>query len=66
MALPDPTHELGSRTVIVLGGMIAHADAHFSEIHSCLDMLFYYVNEAYSLEPIHILHFWQGEWGDCV
>ena len=35
VARPDPRQPLGSRTVMVLGGMIAHADAHFSEVHSC-------------------------------
>src|SRR6185436_8128520 len=44
VARPDPTQSVGSRTVTLLGGMIAHADAHFSEAHSCLDTLFYYVN----------------------
>ncbi|MCX5724783.1 MAG: phenylalanine--tRNA ligase subunit beta [Nitrospirae bacterium] len=62
----DLTQPLGSRTVMVLGGMIAHADAHFSEIHSCLDTLFYYVNQAYSLEPIQHPSFLAGRVGAIV
>jgi phenylalanyl-tRNA synthetase beta chain len=66
VACPDPTESIGSRTVTVLGGMIAHADAHFSEAHSCLDTLFYYVNQAYRLEPIQHPSFLAGRVGSIV
>jgi phenylalanyl-tRNA synthetase beta chain len=66
VARPDPTQPVGSRTVTLLGGMIAHADAHFSEAHSCLDTLFYYVNQAYSLEPIQHPSFLAGRVGGIV
>ncbi|MCG3777969.1 MAG: Phenylalanine--tRNA ligase beta subunit [Nitrospira sp.] len=62
----DLKQPLGSRTVTVLGGMIAHADTHFSEIHSCVDTLFYYVNQAYSLEPIQHPSFLPGRVGAIV
>ncbi len=62
----DLTQPLGSRTAVVLGGLIAHADAHFSEVHSCLDTLFYYVNQAYSLEPIQHPSFLAGRVGAIV
>ena len=62
----DLTHPLGSRTVTVLCGMIAHADAHFSEAHSCLDTLFYYVSQAYGLEPIQHPSFLAGRVGGIV
>ena len=62
----DLTQPLGSRTVMVLGGMIAHADAHFSEAHSCLDTLFYYVNHTYSLEPIQHPSFLAGRVGSIM
>jgi len=62
----DLSQAEGSRTVMVLGGMIAHADAHFSEAHSCLDTLFYYVNQAYSLEPIQHPSFLAGRVGSVV
>ena len=66
VARHDVTQPLGSRTVTVLGGMIAHADAHFSEAHSCLDTLFYYMNQAYSLEPIQHPSFLAGRVGGIV
>ena len=62
----DPTQSVGSRTVTLLGGMIAHADAHFSEAHSCLDTLFYYVNQTYGLEPIQHPSFLAGRVGGIV
>jgi len=66
VARPDPTQPLGSRSVTVLGGVIAHADAHFSEIHSCLYTLLYYLNQAYSLEPIQHPSFLAGRVGSIV
>jgi len=56
VAIPDSMHELGSRTEVVLGSVIAHAGAHFSEMHSCLDVLLYYFgrNTAWSRSNIII------------
>ncbi len=56
-------HELGSRTETVLGALIAHATTHFSEIHSCLDVLFYYLGKEYSLEPVQHPSFLDGRAG---
>ena len=64
VAIPDPNHELGSRTETVLGAMIAHAAAHFSEIHSCLDMLFYHFGKDYRLEPVAHPSFLEGRAGN--
>jgi len=64
VARPDPTQSVGSRTVTLLGGLIAHADAHFSEAHSCLDTLFYYMNQTYGLEPIQHPSFLAGRVGE--
>lgn len=66
VAIPDPTHELGSRTETVLGALIAHATAHFSEIHSSLDVLFYHLGKEYSLEPIPHPSFLEGRAGKIV
>jgi len=52
VAVPDAAEDLGTRTVMVLGALIAHASANFSEVHSCLDLLLYYLNESYTLETI--------------
>jgi phenylalanyl-tRNA synthetase beta chain len=63
VAIPDDTHELGSRTETVLGALIAHATTHFSEIHSCLDVLFYYLGKEYGLEPMQHPSFIEGRAG---
>ncbi|MDH5739795.1 MAG: phenylalanine--tRNA ligase subunit beta [Nitrospira sp.] len=63
VAIPDLTKELGSRTETVLGAVIAHASAHFSEIHSCVDVLFYYLGKEYSLETIQHPSFLEGRAG---
>lgn len=66
VAIPDRTHELGSRTETVLGAMMAHATAHFSEIHSCLDVLFYHLGKEYSLESVQHPSFLEGRAGRIV
>jgi phenylalanyl-tRNA synthetase beta chain len=63
VAIADSTHELGSRTETVLGAVIAHATAHFSEIHSCLDVLLYHLGREYSLEPVQHPSFLEGRAG---
>ncbi len=63
VAIPDETHELGSRTETVIGALIAHATTHFSEIHSCLDVLCYYLGKEYSLEPLQHPSFLEGRAG---
>lgn len=66
VAIPDRSQELGSRTDTVLGAVIAHATAHFSEIHSCLDVLFYHLDRAYRLEPLTHPSFLEGRVGRIV
>ena len=66
VAIPDPRHELGSRTETVVGAAIAHAAAHFSEIHSCLDILFYHMGKDYTLEPVQHPSFLEGRAGQIV
>ena len=66
VARPDPAHELGSETVMVLGALIAHAEANFSEIHSCLDALLYYLDRAYRLESVQHPSFLEGRAGRIV
>jgi len=66
VAIPDPTHELGSRTETVLGAVVAHATANFSEIHSFLDMLFYHLRKEYSLEPVQHPSFLEGRAGKII
>ncbi|TKB77274.1 MAG: phenylalanine--tRNA ligase subunit beta [Nitrospira sp.] len=63
VAIPDGIHELGSRTETMIGALIAHATTHFSEIHSCLDVLCYYLGKDYSLEPLQHPSFLEGRAG---
>ena len=66
VAIPDPTNELGSRTEMLLGAVVAHAAAHFSEIHSCLDALLYHLDRSYVLEPLAHPSFLEGRVGRIV
>jgi phenylalanyl-tRNA synthetase beta chain len=66
VAIPDRRHELGSRTETVVGAAIAHAAAHFSEIHSCVDILFYHMGKDYTLEPVQHPSFLEGRAGQIV
>ena len=63
VARVDPTAEVGSRTVTLLAALIAHASANFSEIHSCLDLLLYYLGCQYRLEPVSHPSFLEGRAG---
>ena len=66
VAVPDETVDVGSRTVTKLGAVIAHAGANFSEIHSCLDLLLYYLDRAFTLEPLAHPSFLDGRVGRIV
>ena len=63
VAVPDQAEELGSRTRMALGALIAHASANFSEVHSSLDLLLFYLNCPYSLEPVAHPSFLPGRAG---
>lgn len=63
VAIPDATHDLGSRTCLFLGTAIAHAAANFSEIHSALDLLLYYLGTSYTLKPVSHPSFLDGRTG---
>ncbi|WP_447975315.1 phenylalanine--tRNA ligase subunit beta [Nitrospira sp. Kam-Ns4a] len=66
VAVPAPEEDLGSRTLVMLGVVIAHAAANFSEAHSCLDLLLYYLGQPYSLEPVQHPSFLDGRVGRIV
>lgn len=65
-AIPDAIHESGSRTVTLLGALIAHATVAFSEAHSCLDFLCYHLDQPYTLEPVTHPSFLDGRAGRIV
>ncbi|MBI3947641.1 MAG: phenylalanine--tRNA ligase subunit beta [Armatimonadetes bacterium] len=48
----DEGADLKSRTEVRLGALIAHSAASFSEAHSCLDGLLYYLDRKYELAPV--------------
>jgi phenylalanyl-tRNA synthetase beta chain len=66
VAIPDATHDLGSRTCLSLGAAIAHATANFSEIHSALDLLLYYLGASYALQPLSHPSFLDGRAGQIL
>lgn len=63
VAVFDLESEHGSRTLLSLGALIAHASANFSEIHSSLDLLMYYLGYPYQLEPVEHPSFLEGRAG---
>ena len=63
VAVPDPTDEMGTRTLLSLAACMSHANANFSEIHSSLDLLFYYFDQPYSLEAVAHPSFLEGRAG---
>jgi phenylalanyl-tRNA synthetase beta chain len=48
----DEGAELKSRTEVRLGALVAHSTASFSEAHSVLDALLFYLDREYELAPI--------------
>ena len=51
VCLPDAENVTGSRTEQRLAAIFAAADSGFSEIHTALDMLLYYLSHEYKLRP---------------
>ncbi len=66
VAVFDTSENTGSRTVLNLGVIISHPAANFSEMHSSLDILLYYLGLDYKLEPAEHPLFMQGRCGKVV
>lgn len=66
VVIPDLGEELGARMFIVLGALIAHANANFSEAQSVLDLLLFYLGWNYTLEPIVHPSFLEGRSGRII
>ena len=66
VAIPDSSQELGSRTTTRLGIVIAHPHANFSEVHTCLDVLMFYLVKDYELEPLNHASFLDGRAGTIL
>ncbi|MBI3610258.1 MAG: phenylalanine--tRNA ligase subunit beta [Nitrospirae bacterium] len=65
-AITDAKSPEGTRTVLKLAALIAHPAANFSELHSGLDLLMYYLGRAYQLEPVVHPSFLDGRVGKIV
>jgi phenylalanyl-tRNA synthetase beta chain len=63
VAVLDEKENMGSRTDLNLGAIIAHPGANFSEMHSTLDILLYYLGQEYKLDPAEHALFIQGRCG---
>jgi phenylalanyl-tRNA synthetase beta chain len=63
VARVDLKADVGSRTVLSLAAISAHPGANFSEMHSYLDLLMYYMVWPYNLEPVSHPSFLDGRVG---
>jgi phenylalanyl-tRNA synthetase beta chain len=66
VAVFDTKENMGSRTDLNLAALISHPGANFSEMHSYLDVLLYYLDLKYRLEPDEHPLFIQGRCGKIV
>ena len=66
VAVFDAGENMGSRTDLNLGALISHPEANFSEMHSTLDVLLYYLGLEYHLAPAEHPLFLQGRCGRIV
>jgi len=66
VAVYDKGSNMGSRTELNLGAVISHPAANFSEMHSTLDILLYYLGMEYRLEPAEHPLFIKGRCGSVT
>jgi len=66
VAVVDETENSGSRTDLNLGALISHPGANFSDMHSSLDILMFYLSLEYRLEPVDQPLFMQGRCGKIM
>jgi len=65
-AVFDGKDNMGSRTVLNCAALVSHQAANFSEAHSSLDILLYYLGIEYRLEPSEHPLFMQGRCGKII
>jgi phenylalanyl-tRNA synthetase beta chain len=63
---PDPRADGGSRTENRVAALWASAGTGFSEIHSVLDMLLYFLVKPYSLRPAGFPFYFEGRAGEVL
>jgi phenylalanyl-tRNA synthetase beta chain len=66
VAVPDRSQNMGTRTDLNLAALISHPAANFSEMHSTLDVLLFYLGIEYRLEPAEHPLFMPGRCGRIV
>jgi phenylalanyl-tRNA synthetase beta chain len=66
VAVFDASQNMGSRTDLNLAALISHPAVNFSELHSHLDVLLYYLGIEYRLEPAEHPLFMPGRCGKVV
>ncbi len=66
VAIFDEKDNMGSRTDLNLGAIVSHPGANFSEMHSTLDILLYYLGLEYKLDSVDHPLFVQGRCGRVV
>ena len=66
VAVFDEKENMGSRTDLNLGAIISHPGANFSEMHSTLDILLYYLGLEYTLDPAEHPLFIHGRCGRVI
>lgn len=66
VARPSESSVVGSETRLALGVLAVHASVTFSEVHSALDLLLYYLGHAYELKPVAHPTFLEGRAGEIV
>jgi phenylalanyl-tRNA synthetase beta chain len=66
VAVLDAKENMGTRTDLNLAALIAHPTANFSEMHSTLDVLLYYLGVEYKLEPAENPFFLPGRCGKVI
>ncbi len=66
VAVFDKSENMGSRTELHLGALLSHPGANFSEMHSSLDILLYYLGIEYALDPAEHPLFMQGRCGRII
>jgi phenylalanyl-tRNA synthetase beta chain len=66
VAVPDPSSNMGTRTDLNIAALISHPTANFSEMHSTLDVLLYYLGVEYKLEPADDPFYLKGRCGKVL
>ncbi len=66
IARPNLSVVIGSETRLAVAALAVQTGASFSEMHSALDVLLYYLGHAYALQPVAHPSFLEGRVGQIV